>query len=70
MKLVRIGGLLIYDNTLFGGAVIALEAEVEDCKQHFTRGTIEFTKAVVANDCAELCHVPSSDGVIICKRLC
>ncbi|GMH13712.1 hypothetical protein Nepgr_015553 [Nepenthes gracilis] len=69
IKLVKVGGLLMYDNTLFGGAVIAPEAEVEDYKRPFRRGTIEFTKAVVADDRVELCHICSGDGVIICKRL-
>ncbi|GMH13710.1 hypothetical protein Nepgr_015551 [Nepenthes gracilis] len=69
MKLVKVGGLLMYDNTLFGGAMIDPKTEMSDVKRLLLHGIIEFNKAVVADDRVELCHVPSGDGVTICKRL-
>ncbi|GMH13707.1 hypothetical protein Nepgr_015548 [Nepenthes gracilis] len=69
IKLVKVGGLLMYDNTLLGGAVVAPEAKVEDFRRLHWHGIIEFNKAVATDDRVELCHIPSGDGTIICRRL-
>ncbi|GAB4852734.1 hypothetical protein Ancab_016943 [Ancistrocladus abbreviatus] len=70
MKLVKVGGLLLYDNTLWGGAVAKPEEQVPDNKRALRKHTIEFNSAIAADDHVELCHVPCGDGLIICKRLC
>ncbi|KAL9272754.1 putative caffeoyl-CoA O-methyltransferase [Drosera capensis] len=69
MKLVKVGGLLIYDNTLWGGAVAKPEEEVPEIKRYFRRYTVEFNAAITADDRIEISHVPSGDGLLICKRL-
>ncbi|GMH13709.1 hypothetical protein Nepgr_015550 [Nepenthes gracilis] len=69
MKLVRVGGLLMYDNTLFGGAMIGPETQMVDVKRPHLHGIIEFNKAIATDDRVELCHIPSGDGVTICKRI-
>ncbi|GMH13706.1 hypothetical protein Nepgr_015547 [Nepenthes gracilis] len=68
MKLVKIGGLMIYDNTLFGGGVVTPEAVLE-VKRPLIPPLLEFNKAVAVDDRVELCHVPCGDGVTICRRL-
>ncbi|GMH23786.1 hypothetical protein Nepgr_025629 [Nepenthes gracilis] len=70
MKLVKVGGLLLYDNTLWGGAVAKPEDQVPENKRRLRKHTIDFNAAVTADDRVELCHVPCGDGLIICRRLC
>ncbi|GAB2280959.1 hypothetical protein Dimus_015576 [Dionaea muscipula] len=69
MKLVKVGGLLIYDNTLWGGAVAKPEDEVPEIKKFLRKHTLEFNSAITDDHRVEISHVPSGDGMLICKRL-
>lgn len=70
MKLVKVGGLLVYDNTLWGGTVAKPEESVPVYKRQWRKATIEFSKSITADHRFEISHVPSGDGVIICRRIC
>ncbi|KAL7167967.1 hypothetical protein ACSBR2_038405 [Camellia fascicularis] len=70
MKLVKVGGLLVYDNTLWGGTVAKPEESVPVYKREWRKATIEFSKSITADHRVEISHVPSGDGVIICRRIC
>ncbi|GMQ06224.1 hypothetical protein CsSME_00050886 [Camellia sinensis var. sinensis] len=70
MKLVKDGGLLVYDNTLWGGTVAKPEESVPVYKRQWRKATIEFSKSITADHRVEISHVPSGDGVIICRRIC
>ncbi|KAL7170967.1 hypothetical protein ACSBR2_035761 [Camellia fascicularis] len=70
MKLVKVGGLLVYDNTLWGGTVAKPEESVPVYKRQWRKATIEFSKSITADHRVEISHVPSGDGVIICRRIC
>ena len=69
MKLVRIGGLLVYDNTLWGGSVAMPEESVPVTKKQWRKSTIEFNKSLATDHRVDISHVPSGDGVLICRRL-
>lgn len=66
MKLVKIGGIVMYDNTLWGGAVAKPEEAVQ---RELRRSTIEFNKSVSADPRVEISHASVGDGIIICRRI-
>ncbi|XP_024185415.1 probable caffeoyl-CoA O-methyltransferase At4g26220 [Rosa chinensis] len=70
MKLVKIGGIVMYDNTLWGGAVAKPEDAVPETKRELRRATIEFNKSVSADPRVEISHASVGDGNIICRRIC
>ncbi|XP_062014864.1 probable caffeoyl-CoA O-methyltransferase At4g26220 isoform X2 [Rosa rugosa] len=70
MKLVKIGGIVMYDNTLWGGAVAKSEDAVPETKRKLRQATIEFNKSVSADPRVEISHVSVGDGIIICRRIC
>ncbi|KAF5945679.1 hypothetical protein HYC85_015907 [Camellia sinensis] len=71
MKLVKVGGLVLYDNTLWGGRgfVAKPEESVPMGKREVRKATIEFNKLLTTDHRVEIFHVPSGDGVLICKRV-
>ncbi|KAK6944864.1 Class I-like SAM-dependent O-methyltransferase [Dillenia turbinata] len=70
MKLVKVGGVIVYDNTLWGGTVAMPENLVLEQKRKVRLETIEFNKKMAADTRVELCHAPIGDGITICRRLC
>ncbi|CAN1217044.1 Caffeoyl-CoA O-methyltransferase [Linum perenne] len=62
MKLVRVGGLIIYDNTLWGGTVAMPEEQVPIQKKQGKVFVDEFNRL-------EICLAPLGDGVTICRRI-
>ena len=70
MKLIKIGGLVIYDNTLWGGTVALPEGDVAEAKREWRQCAIEFNKLVSADPCIEMSQVPLGDGITICRFIC
>ncbi|KAM5547462.1 putative caffeoyl-CoA O-methyltransferase [Rosa sericea] len=70
MKLVKIGGMVIYDNTLWGGSVALREEDVPEAKRKWRQCAIEFNKLVSADPRVEMSQVPLGDGITICRRVC
>ncbi|KAL6222459.1 hypothetical protein ACLB2K_005851 [Fragaria x ananassa] len=70
MKLVKIGGIVMYDNTLWGGTVAKPEEAVSESRRPWRRATIEFNKSVLADPRVEIAHASVGDGIIICRRIC
>ncbi|GMY36245.1 probable caffeoyl-CoA O-methyltransferase At4g26220 isoform X2 [Fagus crenata] len=70
MKLVKVGGIVIYDNTLWGGYVALPEEAVPEKKRAWRQATIEFNKSITADPCVEISHASVGDGVLICRRIC
>ncbi|CAA0833158.1 Putative caffeoyl-CoA O-methyltransferase [Striga hermonthica] len=70
MKLVKVGGIIAYDNTLWSGTVVASEdAEMEDFLRG-CRGHIMELNTFLAKDARiELAQLSIGDGVTLCKRL-
>lgn len=69
IKLVKIGGIVMYDNTLWGGAVAKPEEAVPEAKRELRRSTIEFNKSISADPRVEISHASVGDGIIICRRI-
>ena len=70
MKLVKVGGIVIYDNTLWGGYVALPEEAVPEKKRAWRQATIEFNKSITADPCVEISHASVGDGILICRRIC
>ncbi|KAL2253752.1 UNVERIFIED_CONTAM: Flavonoid 3',5'-methyltransferase [Sesamum indicum] len=70
LKLVKVGGIIAYDNTLWFGTVAASEDdEMQDYLKE-CRGHIMKLNSFLANDGRiELAHLSIGDGLTLCKRL-
>ncbi|XP_021751042.1 probable caffeoyl-CoA O-methyltransferase At4g26220 [Chenopodium quinoa] len=69
VKLVKIGGLICFSNTLCEGYVAKQEQDVLENKRYFRQQCLNFTKEISQNTQVELCHLPLSNGFLMCKRL-
>ncbi|XP_062088816.1 probable caffeoyl-CoA O-methyltransferase At4g26220 [Humulus lupulus] len=69
IKLVKVGGVIVYDNTLWGGSVALPVEAVHETKRSARQATIDFNKAITADPRVQTSLVSISDGITICKRL-
>ncbi|KAK1265374.1 putative caffeoyl-CoA O-methyltransferase [Acorus gramineus] len=70
MKLIRVGGLLCYDNTLWGGSVaVSDESLVPVSMRPSRRATMELNKSLATDQRVQLSQVAVGDGLTICRRL-
>uniref|UniRef100_UPI0034E057AC norbelladine O-methyltransferase n=1 Tax=Lycoris longituba TaxID=272140 RepID=UPI0034E057AC len=70
VKLVRVGGAIVYDNTLWYGTVAfpeypGLHPEEEECRVSFRN----LNKLLAADPRVEISQVSIGDGLTICRRL-
>ncbi|KAH0868389.1 hypothetical protein HID58_075411 [Brassica napus] len=69
MKLVKVGGIIAFDNTLWLGYV----AEEEECVPEHLRvcrkTLMELNKQLASDPRIELSQVSIGDGVTLCRRL-
>ena len=63
MRLVRPGGLIAFDNTLWGGAVLDPGAADED-----TRALRALNRKLAVDERVTLCLLPVADGVTLARR--
>lgn len=81
MQLLRPGGLLVADNTLFGGRVVAsctddairgelpkAPPSIQDMKIAYTHGARKFNAMVAHDDRAEAVVLPALDGITIARK--
>ncbi|KAM5547471.1 putative caffeoyl-CoA O-methyltransferase [Rosa sericea] len=69
MKLLKVGGIAVYDNTLWGGSVVM---PIESTPEHMKPGrqyTIELNKLLAADTRVQISHASLGDGITICRRL-
>ncbi|CAK9166917.1 unnamed protein product [Ilex paraguariensis] len=69
LKLLRVGGIVVYDNTLWGGTVAMPEESVPEWMKPGQHYTIELNKSLAADPRIQISHAPLGDGITICKRL-
>lgn len=70
LKLVKVGGIIGYDNTLWSGTVVAAEEdEMEDylrgCRGHI----LKLNSFLAADSRIDLSHLSIGDGLTLCRRL-
>ena len=63
LRLVRPGGLIAFDNTLWGGRVLDPDAEDED-----TRALQALNRKLAGDERISLCLLPVADGVTLARR--
>ncbi|XP_043702872.1 probable caffeoyl-CoA O-methyltransferase At4g26220 isoform X2 [Telopea speciosissima] len=69
MKLVRVGGIIIYDNTLWGGTVALPKSIVPEHRTYHREHIIEFNKLLSNDPRIQISQIPLGDGVTICRRI-
>uniref|UniRef100_A0A2P2LX64 Caffeoyl-CoA O-methyltransferase n=1 Tax=Rhizophora mucronata TaxID=61149 RepID=A0A2P2LX64_RHIMU len=69
MKLVKVGGVVVYDNTLWGGTVAMPEESAPERWRVGRQLTIDFNKLLASDSRVQLSHVPVGDGITICRRI-
>jgi caffeoyl-CoA O-methyltransferase len=69
IKLVKVGGLLVYDNTLWGGRVAWPEEKIPQHSKSGTIAAIEFNKKIRDDSRVEFSLTSIGDGLSICRRI-
>jgi caffeoyl-CoA O-methyltransferase len=70
LKLLHVGGIIAYDNTLWGGSVAAAPDEpLSEFDQQIAHATREFNKAITADPRVEVSHLSIADGLTLCRRI-
>ncbi|KAI4354337.1 hypothetical protein L6164_003207 [Bauhinia variegata] len=72
IELVRIGGLIGYDNTLLFGSVAAPPNSPLMDTERIKRNrpfVLELNKALAIDPRIEICQLPVGDGITICRRI-
>ncbi|XP_052168182.1 tricin synthase 1-like isoform X3 [Oryza glaberrima] len=74
LQLVRVGGLIAYDNTLWGGSVAAPPAAADEAVPSGRDRSLaalarEFNAAIAADRRVKPCQLAIADGVMLCRRV-
>ena len=70
LKLVRVGGIIAYDNTLwFGSVARSKEEEMMDFERAGRVHIMKLNKFLASDPRVELSHLSMGDGVALCRRL-
>ena len=64
LRLLRIGGLAVFDNTLWSGRVLEVNPESED-----TRAIQTLNRALKDDPRVDLSLLPVGDGLTLCRKL-
>ncbi|VFQ69221.1 unnamed protein product [Cuscuta campestris] len=71
IDLVRVGGVMGYDNTLWNGSVVAPpDAPLRKYVRYYRDFVLEFNKALASDRRVEICQLPVGDGITLCRRVC
>ena len=70
IELVKVGGLIGYDNTLWNGSVVApADAPMRKYVRYYRDFVLELNKALAADPRIEICMLPVGDGITLCRRI-
>ena len=69
LELVKVGGIIVYDNTLWFGTVAIPEECVKETMKPNRQHIIEFNNFLAADTRVQISQVPIGDGITICWRL-
>ncbi|XP_061992953.1 flavonoid 3',5'-methyltransferase-like [Rosa rugosa] len=69
MKLVKVGGIIAYDNTLWFGSVAEPEEEVAECFREISRHVKKLNSFLAADPRIESVLLSAGDGLTLCRRL-
>ncbi|KAK7348748.1 hypothetical protein VNO80_23401 [Phaseolus coccineus] len=70
IELVKVGGLIGYDNTLWNGSVVAPpDAPLRKYVRYYRDFVLELNKALALDPRIEICMLPVGDGITLCRRI-
>ncbi|XP_055961756.1 caffeoyl-CoA O-methyltransferase-like isoform X2 [Mercurialis annua] len=69
LKLVKAGGIIAYDNTLFFGLVAQQENTVQENLRIATNGILELNEFLANDSRIEISQISIGDGLTLCRRL-
>ncbi|KAK9947899.1 hypothetical protein M0R45_003497 [Rubus argutus] len=76
LKLLKVGGLVVYDNTLVRGSVAVPEELVPELRKQRRQAAIDHTKTLAADPRIQISHAriqishaSVGDGMMICRRI-
>jgi len=70
LRLVRVGGVLAYDNTLWGGSVaLPDDAPLTEVDRGIRAAIRAFNARVAADARVEAVQLPVADGITLCRRV-
>jgi len=70
LRLVRVGGTVVYDNTLWAGTVaLPPDAPLSDLDRRFSAAIRELNVRLSQDPRVEVCQLAIADGVTICRRV-
>ncbi|RCV31679.1 hypothetical protein SETIT_6G197600v2 [Setaria italica] len=70
LRLVRVGGAIVYDNTLWGGTVaLPPDAPLSDHDRRIVAAIRDLNARLAADERVEVCQLTIADGVTICRRV-
>ncbi|PRQ46894.1 putative flavone 3'-O-methyltransferase [Rosa chinensis] len=68
-RLMKVGGIAVYDNTLWGGSVVMPIVSTPEHMKPGRQYTIELNKLLAADTRVQISHASLGDGITICRRL-
>jgi caffeoyl-CoA O-methyltransferase/tricin synthase len=67
---VRVGGSIVYDNTLWAGTVaLPPETPMNDLDRRFSAAIKDLNVRLSKDERVEVCQLAIADGITICRRL-
>ncbi|VVB11489.1 unnamed protein product [Arabis nemorensis] len=69
MRLIKVGGIIVYDNTLWGGSVVKPDSSVPEWMIQVKKATLELNKKLSADERLQISQAVFGDGITICRRL-
>ena len=70
IELVKVGGLIGYDNTLWNGSVVAPpDAPLRKYVRFYRDYVLELNRALASDRRVEICQLPVGDGITLCRRI-
>ncbi|GJM99973.1 hypothetical protein PR202_ga17120 [Eleusine coracana subsp. coracana] len=70
LRLVRVGGVLVYDNTLwFGTVVLPPDAPISEEDHRIAAAVRDLNASLATDGRVEVCQLTVADGVTICRRI-
>ncbi|XP_057985688.1 probable caffeoyl-CoA O-methyltransferase At4g26220 isoform X2 [Hevea brasiliensis] len=69
IKLLKVGGIVVYDNTLWGGTVAMSEDSTPEVMKMGRQLTIDLNKLLAVDSRVQISHASLGDGITICRRL-
>nr|S5DQS6.1 RecName: Full=Cation-dependent phenylpropanoid and flavonoid 8-O-methyltransferase 1; Short=ObPFOMT-1; AltName: Full=Pilosin 8-O-methyltransferase [Ocimum basilicum]AGQ21571.1 cation-dependent phenylpropanoid and flavonoid O-methyltransferase [Ocimum basilicum] len=68
LELLRPGGIVVYDNTLWGGTVAMAPDLVAESKLQYRNAAVEFNNFIAADSRVQISQLPVGDGITVCRR--